>query len=346
MDNELFTSISNGDVKNSILLSTKIIFLQNSIEMLEQVYVDVCAYIGSCISLYDISKLIDIYALTKNIIENDQIIIKDIYVLVTKMCILCDIYNKHPSTKCGSMTIKVLKERIAPVFNNEDMKLSANGIMKFNGILPPHDHENYAVALRIIAIIIKTIKMSDTISIDNGDELSSIANKLQLCLDYITRTKYKFETKFYSNDNDNTWFIWGVFSVLYKDDAIANAFLLYNYEFKKKLKPKRLGIIWSLAMICIYIHKKDISKGWSDKELHVIQKIDEIAIKLYNEIRHKLIKEYQDTVEIKPKDNKNDGLNFILNYVPILGPLGPTGQPVMHTTTQGAQSQEIKAISY
>ena len=346
MDTELFTSICNGDVKNSILLSTKIIFLQNSIETLEQVYIDVCAYIGSFISLYDISKLIDIYAKMKSIIESDQIIIKDIYILITKMCILCDIYNKHPSTKCGCMTTKVLKEKIAPIFNNEDMKLSASGIMKFDGILPPHDHENYAVALRIIAIIIRTIKSSDNIPIDHADDLCSIANKLKYCLDYITRTKYKFETKFYNIDNDNTWFLWGVFSILYNDDAVANAFILYNHEFKKKLKPKRLGILWSLAMICIYIHKKDISKGWSDKELHVIQKMDEIAIRLYNEIRQKLIKENPDTIEIKPKENKNDGLNIILNYIPIVSTNPNILTQKRDQPDEVREIKEIKAISY
>ena len=29
------------------------------------------------------------------------------------MCILCDIYNKHPNAKCGNMSIKVLKDKIS-----------------------------------------------------------------------------------------------------------------------------------------------------------------------------------------------------------------------------------------
>jgi hypothetical protein len=70
MDNELFTSICNGDIQNSIMLTTKIIFLYETIDILENVYINICAYIGSFISLYDISKLIDIYSSLKNIIEN------------------------------------------------------------------------------------------------------------------------------------------------------------------------------------------------------------------------------------------------------------------------------------
>lgn len=340
MENELFTSICNGDIQNSILLNTKIIFLEQSTDILDNIYIDVCAYIGTFISLQNIHKLIDIYAMTKKIIENDKIVIKDIYILITKMCIICDTYNKHPTNKCGVMSLKTLKEKIALIFNSEDMKLSANGIMKFDGILPPVNHENYAIALRIIAIIIKTIKSTDNISVDYGDELSLIANNLRYSLDYISRTKYKFETKFYNLDNDNIWFIWGVFSLLYNEECISNAYWLFNYEYKKKYKPKRIGIIWSLGIIAIYIHKKDISKGWNEREVNVINKIEEISIKLYNEIRQKLVKEYPDIVQIKPKENNNDGMNFILNYVPIMGSIQNKVTTVNNTGT------EIKEISY
>jgi hypothetical protein len=96
--------------------------------------------------------------------------------------------------------------------------------------------------------------------------------------------------------------------------------MLYNYEFKKKYKQKRIGLIWSLGIISIYTHKRDISNGWSQKEHNVIQKIDDIAIKLYNELRRDIIKEYTDMFEKSNKREveKNDGMDFILKYVPEL----------------------------
>jgi hypothetical protein len=320
MEDELFTSICNGDIQNSIMLSTKIIFLHESIDILENVYINICAYIGSFISLYDISKLIDIYSSLKKIIENEKLIIKDIYVIISKMCILCDIYNKHPNAKCGNMSIKVLKDKISTLFNNNDLKLSNNGIMRFDGILPPHDHENYGMAIRIVAILIKTIKSTDDISVDEGNTLVDISNKLRHIIDYILRSKYKFETKFYSTDNDNAWFLWGVFSVLYKNDILDNAFWLYNYEYKKKYRSKRIGILWSLPIISIYTHKCDISKGWTSKESNVIAKIEEISINLYNELRRKIIKDNPDKFERANKEtvDKHDGLNYILNFVPVI----------------------------
>jgi len=349
MDNELFTSICNGDIQNSIMLSTKIIFLDENIDALEIVYINICAYIGSFISLYDISKLTDIYSSLKNIIENEKLVIKDIYVIISKMCILCDIYNKHPNAKCGNMSIKVLKDKIATLFNNNDLKLSHNGIMRFDGILPPHDHENYGLAIKIVAIIIKTIKSTDDIAVDDGDTLVNTANKLRYIIDYILRTKYKFETKFYSTDDDNAWFLWGVFSILYKNEVFNDAFFLYNYEYKKKYRTKRIGILWSLPIISIYTHKCDISKGWNSKENMVISKIEEISINLYNELRRKIIKENPDKFEKKNKEevDKYDGLKYIINFIPVMNNNNDRSvNDTMASQINAKSKEEIRQISY
>jgi len=349
MDNELFTSICNGDIQNSIMLSTKIIFLHENIDVLEVVYINICAYIGSFISLYDISKLTDIYSSLKKIIENEKLVIKDIYVIISKMCILCDIYNKHPNAKCGNMSIKVLKDKISTLFNNDDLKLSHNGIMRFDGILPPHDHENYGLAIKIVAIIIKTIKTTDDISVDDGDTLVNTANKLRYIIEYILRTKYRFETKFYSTDDDNAWFLWGVFSILYKNEVFNDAFFLYNYEYKKKYRTKRIGILWSLPIISIYTHKCDISKGWNSKESMVISKIEEISINLYNELRRKIIKENPDKFEKRNKEevDKFDGLKYILNFVPVINNNKDRYVNDTMTSQMNAKSkEEIRQISY
>ena len=352
MDNELFTSICNGDIQNSIMISTKIIFLHESIDMLENVYINICAYIGSFISLYDISKLTDIYSSLKNIIENEKLIIKDIYIIISKMCILCDIYNKHPNARCGNMSIKVLKDKISILFNSNELKLSHNGVMRFDGILPPCDHENYNLAIKIVAIIIKTIKSTDDISVDEGNMLVDISNKLRHIIDYILRTKFKFETKFYSSDNDNAWFLWGVFCVLYKNKIFDDAFWLYNYEYKKKYRSKRVGILWSLPIISIYIHKSDISKGWSSKENNVIAKIEEISINLYNELRRKIIKDNPDKFEKKNKDevDKYDGLKYILNFVPVVNYINDKSNDNMSyqnsSQINAKIKEDIRHISY
>jgi hypothetical protein len=316
---DLFSSICNGDIQNSILLSTNILYINGSIETLELIYIDVCSYIGTFIYITDISKLIDIYDNLLILINTDKVVIKNIYSLITKMCILCDIYNKHPVAKCGTMSIAILKNKISHILNDNDMKLSRNGIMRFDGVLPPHNHENYNMALHIIAIIIKTIKSTDDLSYEHTDKLIDISNNMRLVIDYILRKKLRFETKFYSTDDDISWFLWGVYSILYKEKCFDDAFNLYNHDFKKKYKTSRQGILFSLGLICIYTHKRDISKGWSQKELNVINKIDEISIKLYNEIRRDILKKHPDLIEKpeKKEDTKEcDGLDFILNYIP------------------------------
>ena len=52
-----------------------------------------------------------------------------------------------------------------------------------------------------------------------------------------------------------------------------------------------------------------------------MNKIDEISIKLYNEIRRDILKKHPELIEknSKPeidKEKESDGLDFILNYVP------------------------------
>jgi hypothetical protein len=319
---DLFTSICNGDIQNSILLSTKIIFIDESFDILELIYIDVCAYIGTFIYITDVGKLIDIYEDIVNMIDNDKIIIKNIYIIITKLCILCDIYNKHPVAKCGNMSITTLKNKISHILNENDMKLSQNGIMRFDGILPPHNHENYNTSLGIIAIIIKTIKSTDDLSSDDINKLVDISNNLRLILDYVLRKKIRIETKFYSTDDDISWFIWGVYSILYNEKIFENSFKLYNHEYKKKYKVKRQGLLYVLGLLCIYVHKQDISKGWTSKEQNVIDKIDEISIKLYNEIRKDLISKNPDLYEKatkqlhEDKTKETDGLEFIINYIP------------------------------
>lgn len=315
---DLFTSISSGNVNNSLLLSTKYILLNDSLDIFENILIDIASYIGTFINLYDISKLLDIFTSIKKFIENEKIIIKDVYILITKMCIVCDIYNKNSISRCGTMSMKTLKEKISFIFSREDMKLSSNGIIRFDGVLPPHDDENYRIALKIITILIKTIKSSDDIPIENADRLNDIAIKLKNIFDFIFRSKYKFETKFYSQDNDNVWFIWGVLSILYKEQFIDSAFWLFNYNFKKSYRKKRLGIILSMGCAVIFSHKKDISNGWNDKEVNVINKIDDISLKLYNEIRNKIAKEYPEVFKSDRKSSEKDGLDLILEYVPLI----------------------------
>lgn len=318
MNNELYTSITNGDIQKSILLATKIIFLYEEPEKLEYVYVDICSYIGTFVYLKDISKVIDIYQNTILLIETEKINIKDVYILLTKMCIICDIYNKHPTAKCNSMSLLVLKSKISNIINSNEMKLSQNGVIKFEGILPPPDNENYSIALKIISIIIKNIKSTDDISVDDLDKLTNISNDLRLVIEYILRKKFKFETKFNNSDDDVVWFLWGVYSLLYKEDYVDNAYSLFNYEYKKKYRNTRTGLLHSMALICIYIHKKDASPGWSSKERDVINKISEVSIDLYKEIKRDIIKENPDRFE-KPKkknESEHDGLEYIYKYIP------------------------------
>lgn len=322
--NDLFELITKGDIKNSIYKVCKILLEgEISIESFEHTLIALCSYIGTFINIYNSKKYIDIINSVKNIISNDNIVIKHILITITKMCILCEIYNSHPVVKAGNCSLPVLRKKIIDIFENNEVKLSHSGIIKFEGVLPPIDSENYKIALLIISSLIYLIKKTDTLSIDDSNKIEKVSEKLRNCFEYICKKKYTFETKFYSLENDAVWFLWGVISILYNDDFINNAFYIFSYNWKKTYKPSRIGILWGITILLIYSHKKDISNNWNHNEMLIINKIDELSLTLYNEVKADLSSSFIQNIS----NNKNiettsivninyDALDYISNYIP------------------------------
>jgi hypothetical protein len=323
---ELYETIVKGDIQNSLYIATSILLSnQLTIEIFENTLIAVCSYIGTFINIYDVSKWLDVISGTRNIVENDNINIKYIYVILTKMCILCDKYIKSPISKAGIINLKTLRTKIIDVFENNDNKLSSNGIMKFDGIIPPHDSETYNISLQIISGIVKLIKLSEDVSCDDGDYLQEISNKLRNCFDYISRKTYTFETKFYNSDNDSIWFLWGFISILYNDKYINDTFFLFANNWKKKSKNYKIGLLYGTGVSIIYSHKKNISPLWNSNESSIINKISEISLTLFNEIKEKISQEKGtniindgDDTESNIKEYEIDGLDYLCSYVPTL----------------------------
>ena len=128
---ELFDFICNGNIEKS-LYNTCVFLIENSkIEVLEDTLIFTCSYISTFITIFNIVKFNNVIETTINIINSDNINVIDYLTLITKMCILCDIHNKHPTTKTGTIPIPQLRQKIFNIFNN-DIKLNPAGISKFN----------------------------------------------------------------------------------------------------------------------------------------------------------------------------------------------------------------------
>ena len=79
---ELYTSITNAKIKESIYLSTKIILKDpndpdKSFEILSNTLVATASYIGSFISIFDVRLWLDVCEELISLIENPKIIMKN-----------------------------------------------------------------------------------------------------------------------------------------------------------------------------------------------------------------------------------------------------------------------------
>jgi hypothetical protein len=321
---ELYENIRNSDIKQSIYITSKLLLTdENNIEIIENTFIHILGYIGTFISIFDIKLYIDVVNDLADIIDNVKIEIKTYYIFLTKLCIICDIYNKNPISKVGITDIKVLRERVISIFKNEYVKISTSGLKKFENLLPPIDSESYNLAVQILTGIIGSIKEIETYDSDNKDDIKNMANKLRNAFDYIIRKRFVFETKFYESDNNCIWFLWGIISLLCEDISIHNLYTLFNLRYRKKDKNNRHGLIFASILIIVYLNKKDISRNWDKKELMVIDKISEISISLYKEIKRDLI---NNNIIEKPSYNtvkkaEDNGLEYILNYKPVINNL-------------------------
>jgi hypothetical protein len=308
INKELFDFITRGNIEKS-LYATSIFLIENSkIEVLEETLISICSYIGTFINIKEVSKLNDIIISTKYLIENDNLNIADYFILITKMCILCNIYNSNPVSKTGVIPIGKLREKILDVFS-EEFKLSSNGIMKFEMIIPPTDSEAYLLSIKIISSFIRIIKILDTLSSENANAIELISLKLKNCFDYIIRKKYVIQTKLNPSEHDPIYFLWGFIEILYNhEDFIHGYYWLFSNNYSKKLKKDRIGLIYGCAVAIIFSYKRFISTNWNQNELNVINKTKEISNALIKQVKNDL-----KSKNLIPEEKKKE-INIDNNY--------------------------------
>ena len=352
---ELYNSIYKGEIKESLYLVTQLI-LQDSnknLELIENTLISICSYIGTFISIYDIRLWIDVIEETYEFINEDKIIIKNIYILITKLCIVCDIYIKKPISKSGLLSLAKLREKIISFFpsNSNTIELNYQILKKFDNILPPCDSETYELSKLIIFCILNILNNIQELDIDNDNiDINYKANTLRDVFDYFSRKNKKFENKFNSRDNDSIWFLWGILNTLCEENISEIAYKLFTYNYTKKHKTDRYGLLWGTTIAIIFLYKKNIARVWNNDEAILIKKINEIGMNLYKQIKKDLIK---SNINIRDDDESNnnnvkscsglDGLHYLVNYLPEL-----KNNPTIeydNYTNENFNNNEVKKIS-
>lgn len=324
VDNELYNNICKADIQNSLSIATKLILKdpQKSFISLQSIFINVCGYIGAFVTIYEIRMWIDVIDSVISFIDDEQVVIRNIYVMIAKMCILCLNYNKKPTIKTGVLSVKLVRDKVIDMFSVDGLKLTEGGISRFEGVMPPHDSPSYQLAIQIITGYVNILKKVSDMSVDSdADKLFDISQKIRHSFDYITRKKYTFETTFYENDNDAVWFLWGIISLLYEDREMDMIYQLYTFDFKKTLKKNRIGLLWGAGVVMVYLNKRDIARNWNKDEVMMITKIYDISMDLYKDIK-KEFKEEEEIHEDRESNcqffGANRGLEYISKYRPTI----------------------------
>jgi hypothetical protein len=168
------------------------------------------------------------------------------------------------------------------------------------------------------------LKILENVSCDNSDEIYSISVLFRDSFDYIIRKKYVIQTKFCLNEHDPIYFLWGFIHCLFFEPFILNYYKLFshnNLTNNKTLKNQRIGLIHGCAVAIIYSYKKDISSSWNNSEKLILNKINDIAMNLFKQIKKEVViksdeKPDKDKEEKEKEKSKIDGLNYLYEYIP------------------------------
>lgn len=312
---KLYDLLRGANVQESIYLATEIL-LENpekNIDMLQNTLVYSCSYIGSFVSFYDIRLWLEVVHNVVDVVESEKLLIHDVYVIITKICILCDIHIKRPRVRAGMLNIKLLRPKIIDLFSTDSVKLSSVGIAKFEGILPPPDSPSYELSIQIITGLVSTLRSLDTV--DYIDTFNDLAEKTRQSFDYITRKRYQIETSFY-DDSDSVWFLWGLICMLYHDEELDMLYRLFSVDYSKRVKQQRIGLLWGAGVVVVYLKKRSASRDWNSMEMAMIKKIGEVALIMYNDIKRQISDDSDKPAKSVVDRKVTRSIDFLNEYVP------------------------------
>jgi len=318
MNEELYDFICNAKINESLKKTTHIILTntEGSYKEVQETFINIVSYICSFLSVNDAYLLNDVIFDLYHFIQNENMIIKEVYILICKLCILCDINLKNPCIKVGTIGIKQLRTKVIDIFDN-GFKLEQLGLTNFEHVLSNIESDTYDLVLKIVTGYVYSMKNIENTSVEESHIIDKTTNKLRDSVDYILRKNFIIENKIQQNDNDIVWFLWGVLLGLFGNDELKIMFHLFRQDYNKKKKSHRKGILYGVFVILVFQKKRDISRKWNKNELNIIQKMQDISQDLYKDIKQEILA-HDDTI-IKNQCNKEippNGLEYLCNLRP------------------------------
>lgn len=265
--------IQKGDIKQTLENVCLIIHMNDErISQLEDDFIQICSFIGKNMEIVHTRRWYDIVDLTLKWVSNERVEIDETLVLCSKMCTICKQIFEHNTIN--------LKQLRGQVISDLEFKLKQEYMRSFENILPIPTSQSYPVACNITMCFMKYYESVNDLSHDSK-ELTTLTNRLRLCIEYITRKDVFIETP-NSKDYDCIWFLWNVIMQISQSPHIQTIYKMFVLDWKPTMKKKRLGLLWG----SVYLLKPD-DTGWSKTELDSFAKIKQVSSNLMYETRQK-----------------------------------------------------------
>jgi hypothetical protein len=278
----LVSYVIRGDSERALELACHLL-KAGDIQVLEAAIVRLCARFGEGARLphaFALSQWRAICADALTILQRSKWPVKDVVVLVAKLCILfrgaAPVAPRVPLTKLRTAVLEVFPEAAT---------LTERGQTTFAAILPNGDAGERAFAERLLVGYLQLWAAPDAADV-------AVQTKLLQATDYLLRKKqlslhlpqpnWPCPTIDEYDRGDMVWFLWGIWLIKYP--AIEPMWRLYCRGYKRSARNDRIGLLMGarwLAATSGGVQAEQGTAAWSATELALFGQVEQYAIEMW-----------------------------------------------------------------
>ena len=260
---------------------------EDKLVVLEDAWIEMLAGIGAMQDMPHKAAFTYVANALLHVLESEQMHVRDVVTMTAMLLLL----QKKASQKTGagahiatlvssssSTSFARLRKQVIDHFP-EGAMLSYKGTEMFAQVLPAPQSETYPFCHRILAGLARLLAKPESFQ------------DAHAALEYLSRRKIQIPlpsvwpapTEDEAMKGDICWFLWGA-AMLYmqSNEHVVTLWQLFCWNWRKGVKNSRLGLLWST----IHMHRVvDPTFTWSKEEIKVLERVNELAPDLWQQVR-------------------------------------------------------------